>query len=118
MTPSYNVCGPQVRTVILQENPMLKFAFYVHLEAKAGKEAAVEAMLKSAQSLATKESGTRTWYAFTEAPGHYGIFDTFEDEVARQAHLEGQIAKTLMQKAHELLAKPPQIHKLQVLASK
>ncbi len=97
---------------------MLKFAFYVHLEAKAGKEAAVEALLKAALPLAMKEPGTKTWYAFAEAPGHYGIFDTFEDEPARQAHLDGPIAKALMQRADELLAKPPQIHKIGVLASK
>jgi quinol monooxygenase YgiN len=97
---------------------MLKFAFYVHLEAKAGKEAAIEAMLKSAQPLAMKEPGTKTWYAMTESPGHYGIFDTFEDEAARQAHLDGPIAKILMQRAEELFAKPPQIHKVDILASK
>jgi quinol monooxygenase YgiN len=97
---------------------MIKFALYVHLEARAGKEAEIEAMLKSAQPLAMKELGTKTWYAFAEAPGQYGIFDTFEDEAARQAHLEGEIAKILMQKAGELFAKPPQIHKIQVLASK
>ena len=97
---------------------MLKFALYAHLEAKAGKEAAVEAMLTSAQPLAAKEPGTKTWYAFAEAPGHYGIFDTFEDEAARQAHLDGAIARILMQRAEELLTKPPQIHKIQILASK
>jgi quinol monooxygenase YgiN len=97
---------------------MLKFALYAHLEAKAGKEAEIESMLKSAQPLAMKEPGTKTWYAFAEAPGHYGIFDTFEDEAARQAHLDGAIAKILMEKADELFAKPPQIHKIQVLASK
>jgi len=97
---------------------MLKFALYAHLEAKPGKESEIEALLKSAQPLAVKEPGTKTWYAFSEAPGHYGIFDTFEDEAARQAHLDGPIAKILMQKADELLAKPPQIHKMALLANK
>jgi quinol monooxygenase YgiN len=97
---------------------MLKFAFYVHLEAKLGKEAEIETMLKSAMPLAMKEPETKTWYAFAESPGHYGIFDTFETEAARQAHLDGQIAKILMEKADELLAKPPAIHKINVLASK
>jgi quinol monooxygenase YgiN len=97
---------------------MLKFALYAHLEAKPGKEAEVETMLKSAQPLATKEPGTKTWYAFSEAPGHYGIFDTFEDEAGRQAHLDGPIARILMQKSEELLSKPPQIHKIQLLANK
>ena len=97
---------------------MLKFALYAHMEAKAGKEAELEAFLKSAQPLAEKEAGTVTWYAFRESTGHYGIFDTFEDESARQAHLDGAIAKALMAKASELLAKPPQIHKIDLLAAK
>jgi quinol monooxygenase YgiN len=108
----------QNQTTSPTELIMLKFALYAHLEAKTGKEAAVEAMLKAAQPLAAKEVGTKTWYAFAEAPGHYGIFDTFETEAARQAHLDGEIAKTLMAKADELLAKPPAIHKIEVLASK
>lgn len=118
MIACYNPPGPKVRGIILLEKPMLKFALYAHLEAKAGKEAEVEAMLKSAQPLAMKEPGTTTWYAFAEGPGQYGIFDTFEDEAGRQAHLDGPIAKILMQKADDLLAKPPQIHKIRVLASK
>ncbi|MDB5321036.1 MAG: antibiotic biosynthesis monooxygenase [Phycisphaerales bacterium] len=97
---------------------MPKLALYAHLEAKAGKEAEVEAFLKSALPLAQKEPGTITWYAFSESPGHYGIFDTFDDEAGRQAHLDGPIAKALMAKAEELFSKPPQIHKIGLLATK
>ena len=97
---------------------MIRFALYAHMEAKAGKEAEVETFLKSAQPLAEAEPGTITWYAFRESTGHYGIFDTFEDESARQAHLDGAIAKALMAKASELFAKPPQIHKIDLLAAK
>ena len=42
----------------------------------------------------------------------------FENESARQAHLDGPIAKALMAKASELLAEPPSIHKIEVLADK
>ena len=97
---------------------MLKFALYAHLEAKAGKEAEIEGLLKMAQPLAVAEPGTKTWYAFSESPGHYGIFDTFETEAGRQAHLDGPIARTLMAKADELLSKPPAIHKIDILANK
>ena len=97
---------------------MLKYALYAHLEAKPGKESEVEALLKSAQPMAGDEPGTKTWYAFTEGPSMYGIFDTFETEEARQAHLDGPIAKALMSKADELLTKKPMIHKIDVLASK
>jgi len=97
---------------------MLQFALYAHLKAKPGKSAEVEAFLKSALPLAQGEPGTVTWYAFAEDDSSFGIFDTFETEAARQAHLDGPIAKALMAKAEELLAQPPAIHKIKVLAAK
>jgi quinol monooxygenase YgiN len=97
---------------------MPTLALYGHLKAKPGKAAEVEAFLKSALPLAEKEPGTITWYAFTEDEGSYGIFDTFENEAGRQAHLDGPIAKALMAKAGELLAEPPKIHKIKLLAAK
>jgi quinol monooxygenase YgiN len=97
---------------------MPKLALYAHMKAKPGKAAEVEAFLKSALPLAEKESGMITWYAFQESDNSYGIFDTFETEEARQAHLDGPIAKALIAKASELLAEPPQIHKIRVLAAK
>ncbi len=97
---------------------MAKFALYAHLKAKPGKNAEVEAFLKSALPLAQQEKGTITWYAFKEDEGSYGIFDTFDTEAGRQAHLDGPIAKALMAKAGELLAEPPKIHKIAALADK
>jgi len=93
-------------------------ALYAHMEPKPGKEAELESFLRSALPLAEAEKGTVTWYAFQEDQGAYGIFDTFETEAARQAHLDGPIAKALMSKASELLAKPPSIHKIRLLAAK
>lgn len=86
---------------------MVKFALYGSLKAKPGKEAEVEAFLKQGAELARKESGTVTWYAIKEDDGQYGIFDTFETEAGRDAHLNGEIAKALMAKANELFATPP-----------
>lgn len=97
---------------------MPTLALYAHLKAKPGKNAEVEAFLKSALPLARNEPGTLTWYAFEESDGAYGIFDTFDTEAARQTHLDGPIAKALMEKAGELLAQPPTIHKIRLLASK
>jgi len=97
---------------------MPTLALYAQLKAKPGKEADVEAFLASALPLVEKEAGTVTWYAFQEDQGAYGIFDTFETEAARQAHLDGPIAKALMEKAGELLAQPPMIHKIRVVAAK
>jgi len=97
---------------------MAKLALYARLKAKPGKKSEVEAFLRSALPLAQQEAGTVTWYAFAEDEGSYGIFDTFDTEAARQAHLDGPIAKALMAKAAELLAEPPAIHKITLLADK
>jgi quinol monooxygenase YgiN len=96
---------------------MVKYALYVPLKAKPGKEVEVEQFLKQGAELAKKEAGTVTWYAIRERD-HYAIFDTFHDEAGREAHLSGEIAKALMEKAGELLAEPPKIHKIDVLAAK
>ncbi|HET7348286.1 MAG TPA: antibiotic biosynthesis monooxygenase [Acidobacteriaceae bacterium] len=97
---------------------MVQYALYGSLKAKPGKEAEVEAFLRQGAELARKETGTVTWYAIREDDGQYGIFDTFNDEAGREAHLNGEIAKALMAKADELLREPPKIHKIQVIAVK
>ena len=89
----------------------------VTLEARSGKEADAEAFLKSAQSLALDEQGTLKWYAIKLGPGKFGIFDTFANEKDRNAHLSGEIAKALGARANDLLAMPPQVDKVEILAS-
>jgi quinol monooxygenase YgiN len=97
---------------------MPKLAIWVEMEAKAGKEGEVAEFLRSAQALAEKEQGTITWYAIKMGGPKFGIFDTFRDESGREAHLNGEIAKALFGRAAELLAKDPQVHKLELLAAK
>jgi len=97
---------------------MLTVALLARLEAKPGKEAAVESLLKGALALANQESGTPVWFAFRLGTSSFGIFDAFADETGRNAHLGGQIAAALMAKAPELLSRSPQIDKIDVLAAK
>lgn len=97
---------------------MPKLALYVSLKAKPGKEAEVEAFLKQGAQLALNEPGTVTWYGMKEDEGLYSVFDTFEDEAGREAHLNGDIAKALMAKASELFAEAPKIHKITLIGSK
>jgi quinol monooxygenase YgiN len=97
---------------------MSKLALYVPLKAKPGKENDVVAFLGSALPLVQDEPGTLTWYAIQNAPGEFAIFDTFANEADRQTHLDGKVAAALMEKASELFAEPPQIHKLTLLAAK
>jgi len=99
---------------------MSKLALYVPLKAKPGKEAEVADFLRSALPLVLAEPGTASWYAIEEGPGKFAIFDTFDNEAGRQAHLDGKVAAALMEKvqAGDFFAEPPQIYKLNLLASK
>jgi quinol monooxygenase YgiN len=97
---------------------MPKLALYVPLKAKPGKERDVANFLTSALPLVQAEAGTLTWYAIEEGPGAYAIFDTFDTEDDRQAHLDGKVAAALMDKAEELFSEPPQIHKFTLLTAK
>ncbi|MDX6319240.1 MAG: hypothetical protein QOD35_2640, partial [Nocardioidaceae bacterium] len=65
------------------------------LEAKPGKGEELADFLRQGRELAVAESGTVTWYAFKLSDTTYGIFDTFEDEDGREAHLNGQIPAAL-----------------------
>jgi len=97
---------------------MVTVALLVRLEAKAGKEAEVESFLKSGLAIVEEEPDTTTWFAIRMGQSTFGIFDAFPDESGRQIHLTGRVAAALMAKASDLLAKPPVIEKVDVLAAK
>ena len=97
---------------------MVKVALFVKLEAKAGKEAEVENFLRGGLAIVQQEPATTAWFAIRMGPSTFGIFDAFPDDAGRQAHLSGRVAAALMAKAPELLAKPPAIEKIDVLAAK
>lgn len=97
---------------------MVKVGLLVRLEAKPGKESAVEDFLRSGLPVVQEEPATTTWYGIKLGPSTYGIFDTFPDDAGRQAHLNGKVAAALMAKASELFSKPPSIEKVDILAAK
>ena len=92
------------------------YAFVARIEAKPERAGEVAELLSGALPLAEAEPGTIEWYAARTSPTTFWIFDTFETEDARQAHINGQIAAALMAKADELLAAPPQILPADILA--
>jgi quinol monooxygenase YgiN len=96
----------------------VKVALFVRLEAKAGKEADVEKFLRGGLALVEQEPATTAWFGIRLGPSTFGIFDAFPDEAGRQAHLSGQVAAALIANAPELLAEPPSIEKVDVLAAK
>ena len=97
---------------------MTKLALFVRLHAKPGKEAELEKFLAGALPLAQGESWTPVWFALKFGKSEFGIFDAFADEGGRKAHLEGPIAKALMSRAGDLLAQPPKIEQVDLLAAK
>jgi quinol monooxygenase YgiN len=97
---------------------VVKVGLFVRLEAKPGKEAEVESFLHSGLPIVQEEPETTAWFAIRLGPSSFGIFDAFPSEAGRQAHLAGRVAAALMAKASELLAQPPSIEKVDVLAVK
>ena len=97
---------------------MTHFALYVELKAKPGKEEDVAKFLESARALVLAETGTTAWFAVRFDKATFAIFDAFDDEAGRTAHLNGAVAAALMANAAELLAVAPEIRKPTVLADK
>ncbi len=97
---------------------MIKFALLARLEAKPGKEQEVAAFLKSALPLVQDEPDTVNWYGIQLGPSAFGIFDTFESEEGRKAHLAGKVAEALMANASTLLESDPVIEMVDILAFK
>lgn len=97
---------------------MVKFGLFVRLEAKPGKEEEVAAFLKQGLQMANQEATTPLWFALRLGPATFAIFDAFQDEAGRSAHLNGPIAKALMANAPNLLATAPVIERLDVLGAK
>jgi quinol monooxygenase YgiN len=63
-----------------------------------------------------------TWSAARDEanPGVFAIYDTYDDEAGRQAHLEGEAGQEFAAavKAGELFAEAPKIYFFQVVAEK
>lgn len=75
----------------------------VTLKAKKGKEDKVKEFLLGGLELVNNEQETVSWFAFQIDDQTFGIYDTFSTEAGRQAHLNGEVAKALMENAESLL---------------
>jgi quinol monooxygenase YgiN len=96
----------------------MKVGLLVRIEAKPEYADEVEAMLRGAQESAEQEQGTVAWFAFRESATTFGVFDTFEDEQGRQAHLTGRIAAALGEAAKTKLSVPPVVVPVELLGAK
>ena len=96
----------------------MKIGLLVRIEAKPEYADQVESALRGAQELAEQERGTVTWFSFRQDATTFGVFDTFDDERARQAHLQGPIAVALGELAQTMLSAPPVIAPVDLLGVK
>jgi quinol monooxygenase YgiN len=96
----------------------LKFGLLALVEAKPGKEQEVWDFLNGGRDVVANEPDTKTWYAFRVDEATFGIFDTFETEEGRQAHLNGAIPAALGEYGPSLLAKDPDIRLIELIAVK
>ncbi len=90
----------------------------VTLTAKPETVERLEDWLSEMQAHAEEERGTESWYAFKIDDVTYGIYDTFLTEEGREQHIHGNIVKSLRKEQHDLLAIPPDIRQLDLLAVK
>jgi quinol monooxygenase YgiN len=97
---------------------MLRVALLVRLHALRGREEELAAFLQAGLPLVHAEHETPLWLALRFGPCSFGIFDAFSNDEARQAHLAGRLAAALFARAPELLAAPPQVEMVDILASK
>lgn len=97
---------------------MVRVGLLVRLEAKPGEAPEVESLLRSGLQAVLDETATIAWFAVRLGPSTFGIFDVFGDDAGRRAHLSGRLAAALTAQASDLLATPPLIEPVDVLAVK
>ena len=96
----------------------VKVGLLARFDAKPGKENELAGYLRAGLTRVQQNPGTASWFALRFGPAKFAIFDVFTDEAECQAHLHGIITATLKGKSAELLARPPVIEKVDVIAAK
>jgi quinol monooxygenase YgiN len=95
-----------------------RLAFVVRVEARPERAEELARLLRDILPIARAETGTIHWFAMRTSETTFWVMDTFGDEQARRDHVAGEIARTLLARADELLARPPEILPADVLAAK
>ncbi|GHO65236.1 hypothetical protein KSC_041280 [Ktedonobacter sp. SOSP1-52] len=97
---------------------MVTVGFLIRYEAKPGKEADVERVLKEGLAAVQEEPATTAWFAFRLGSSTFGVFDAFPDEEGRLTHFNARAAQ-LQALASELFVEGSLImEKIDILAAK
>ncbi|MEO1246230.1 MAG: hypothetical protein AAFX56_11170 [Pseudomonadota bacterium] len=95
-----------ITTVSAEDETMIrKTASYIPMTAAPGKTQHLAQFLTDAAPLVkATEPGTELWFALQgPVEGKLAIFDTFQDEAARDAHFSGEVAGALKAHSAELV---------------
>ncbi|KAK5170081.1 uncharacterized protein LTR77_004665 [Saxophila tyrrhenica] len=97
-----------------------KKAFFIHLEAKPGKEEQVASFLRDINDGVNQEPGTGPWFGNRFSKSTFCIFEAFPDAEARHAHVVGPGGQNFLRLDYlrDALASPAQIYMLDVLHGK
>lgn len=95
-------------------------AFYIHIEAKPGKEAEVLRMLSDIHACVLDEPATGPWYAVRYSITTFGIFEAFPDLAGRNAHVAGGGGDIFRDvgRMNDILAYPAHVYRVDVLLTK
>ena len=95
-------------------------AFYIHIEARPGKEAEVILMLKDIYGCVLGEPATGPWFGVRYSSTTFGIFEAFPDIVGRDAHVAGGGGDIFRDhtRMNDLLAYPAHVYRVDVLFNK
>lgn len=95
-------------------------AFYIHIQAKPGKEDEVVEMLHDIYGCVLDEPATGPWFGVRYSPTTFGIFEAFPDIAGRDAHVAGGGGDIFRDnpRMNEILASPARVYRLDVLLNK
>jgi predicted SnoaL-like aldol condensation-catalyzing enzyme len=98
--------------------PTVTKGLFVTVEAKPGREADIEAMLRSGLAEVQKEPDTIAWLAIRLGPTTFAVADVFPDDAGRQFHLDAGRERLTDGPLADLLAAPLTFTYTDVVAAK
>ena len=95
-------------------------AFYIHIQALAGKEDEVVQMLRDILDCVFEEPATGPWYGVRYSQTTFGIFEAFPNIAGRDAHVAGGGGDIFrdIERMNRILAYPAHVYRVDILLSK
>jgi hypothetical protein len=98
--------------------PTVTKGLFVRLEAKPGREADLEASLKSGLAAVLEEPDTTAWLAIRLGPTSFAVVDAFPDDAGRLFHLDAGKIRVTNNAYLDMLAGPPSFTHTDIVAAK